>query len=376
MSTHESDVRPGTASRLRQVIAGIRGAAAQYDAGRVQVLLHLVRLWRRYGFRPGEAHQVGLSNPQLTREQLAAAISEAELLRVQVRLNPRRPRGPGRGQGDVRRLLPRRGPAGSGHLRGGGQTVGLDRRRRHPEGRRRVAVVPRATAGRHLRQAGRDRIRARRSRLRAYRRWLQGRSVRRGRGTGVARAVVDDRSLRPPRDTGAPPQPSGDRAPHGSRDGPERAHQQPGDSRRRDRSGGLPVQARARRACGRQHSRGAHRELPGRGAPCGWRAPAADAVPDLRHRTRARGPSPQDGFADTGVPPAVVEGDSSPRAAGLGSLLSASDLRLGCRAHSHRPGAARGEPPLGRKERVGDLDDRRHPGPRARQAGGTAEGRS
>jgi len=83
-----ADTRLSTASRLRLVTSDIRRAAAQYGVSRSRVLLHLVRLWRRYGFRPGEAHAVGLSNPRLTSEQLAAAISEAELLSIQARLNP------------------------------------------------------------------------------------------------------------------------------------------------------------------------------------------------------------------------------------------------------------------------------------------------
>lgn len=82
-------MRMTTRRRLEALVGGIGEAAALYGVGRGRILARLVRLWRRYGFRPGEAHHEGLSNPGLSDEHLAGAIPEADLIALQLRVNRR-----------------------------------------------------------------------------------------------------------------------------------------------------------------------------------------------------------------------------------------------------------------------------------------------
>ena len=79
--------RLSTLERASALLTGVRDAAELYGVSRFRIAARLAWLWRRHGFRPGEAHSEGLSNPRLTDEHLAGAIPEARLVELQLHAN-------------------------------------------------------------------------------------------------------------------------------------------------------------------------------------------------------------------------------------------------------------------------------------------------
>ena len=74
--------------RVHRAVLEFRAAAQRYGVSYPRLFLHLLRLARRHGFSPREAHREGLSNPRLTEEHLSGSDPEGDLLRLQGRLNP------------------------------------------------------------------------------------------------------------------------------------------------------------------------------------------------------------------------------------------------------------------------------------------------